>query len=243
MELLVSVRDIDEAAAAVAGGAGIIDGKEPAAGALGRVTPERLQEIAAVAHPRLVTAALGDASTEDEIERAAATYARSGAALVKIGFAGAASRTDVERFLVAASRGATRERVIAVAYADYVLADSVPPADVVEAAIRAGVRGVLLDSATKAGAGTLDLYTPAALRSLVSDAKRGGLLVAMAGKLGVEDLRRVEDLGADVAGVRGAACEGGRNGRVTAAKVRDLCARLYTAPGTVPRSGLSASAI
>jgi uncharacterized protein (UPF0264 family) len=32
----------------------------------------------------------------------------------------------------------------------------------------------------------------------------------------------VRDTGADIAGVRGAACEGGRNGCVTAQKVREL---------------------
>jgi uncharacterized protein (UPF0264 family) len=40
--------------------------------------------------------------------------------------------------------------------------------------------------------------------------------------LQADDLGFVRDAGADIAGVRGAACEGGRTGRVTADKVRAL---------------------
>jgi len=60
MKLLVSVRDAIDASAALAGGADIIDAKEPASGALGAVDLATFQHIvAAVANARLVTAALG----------------------------------------------------------------------------------------------------------------------------------------------------------------------------------------
>src|SRR5438067_683406 len=61
MQLLVSVRSQAEALAALAGGAGLIDIKEPAHGALGRADTEVIQEIAAaVAGMRPVSAALGE---------------------------------------------------------------------------------------------------------------------------------------------------------------------------------------
>ena len=47
MRLLVSVRSAEEVSAALAGGADIIDAKEPARGSLGRVTPAVLSAIAA----------------------------------------------------------------------------------------------------------------------------------------------------------------------------------------------------
>jgi hypothetical protein len=46
--------------------------------------------------------------------------------------------------------------------------------------------------------------------------------VALAGKLQADDLAFVRDAGADIAGVRGAACDGARTGRVSAEKVRQL---------------------
>jgi hypothetical protein len=51
--------------------------------------------------------------------------------------------------------------------------------------------------------------------------------VVLAGKLTADDLPFARDAGADIAGVRGAACDGGRTGRVAARKVRllqSLCA-------------------
>ena len=49
-----------------------------------------------------------------------------------------------------------------------------------------------------------------------------GLKAALAGALSLEDVARSAALGVDVVGVRGAACVGGRTGRVSASKVRAL---------------------
>src|SRR5687768_4221350 len=120
MRLLVSVRNGQEAAAAAAGGADIIDAKEPDAGALGPVDADAFREIVSVSArvQRPVTAALGDGTSEDLLEQSAAVFVRGGAALVKIGFAGITSRERVERLLAAAGRPAGPGRVVAVAYAD-----------------------------------------------------------------------------------------------------------------------------
>jgi uncharacterized protein (UPF0264 family) len=56
----------------------------------------------------------------------------------------------------------------------------------------------------------------------VSEAREAGLMVALAGQLTADDLPFARDAGADIAGVRGAACDGGRSGRVSADKVRAL---------------------
>jgi uncharacterized protein (UPF0264 family) len=48
------------------------------------------------------------------------------------------------------------------------------------------------------------------------------LQVAIAGKLGLDDVPLVANAGADIMGVRGAVCEGGRTGRVNVEKVRRL---------------------
>jgi uncharacterized protein (UPF0264 family) len=65
---------------------------------------------------------------------------------------------------------------------------------------------------------------PAALAAWVARAHAAGLLTALAGKLTGDDLALAREAGADVAGVRGAACAGGRTGRVSADKVRRLSA-------------------
>ena len=167
MRLLVSVLSGHEADAALAGGADIIDAKNPASGPLGAVSIPVLLDICRVtpaAH--LVTAALGDAEDEAAIEGMARAYAATGAGLVKVGFAGTSSIERAVSLLSAAVRGAAagsgdRCGVVAVAYADAHVVGSLDPGALTEAAVRAGARGVLLDTADKRGPGLRESGVPA----------------------------------------------------------------------------------
>jgi uncharacterized protein (UPF0264 family) len=167
------------------------------------------------------------ADDEETIERAAFDYGRIGIGFVKVGFAGTTDISRVERLLVSAVRGvrATGPQqcgVVAVAYADTGGTTSVDPTALVDIAPRAGASGVLLDTAQKDGPGLLRLLSPAALERGVALAHRAGLIVALAGKLRSEDLPVICRTGADIVGVRGAACEDGRSSRVAAERVRAL---------------------
>jgi uncharacterized protein (UPF0264 family) len=235
MRLLVSVASATEVSAALAGGADLVDAKDPRTGALGAVPAAVLREIhAAVGGVRPVTAAIGDAADEAAIERTACAFAAAGAAFVKVGFAGIASATRIAALTAAARRGfgadsGAHRGVIVVAYADAERTASLAPAALVDVAARTGARGVLLDTADKNGPGLRTLVAHGALVAWVAQAHEKGLLVALAGKLTAEDLPFVRDAGADIAGVRGAACDDGRTGRVSAERVRHLrnvCASL-----------------
>jgi (5-formylfuran-3-yl)methyl phosphate synthase len=229
MKLLVSVTNAAEAVDAVTGGADLIDAKDAAAGPLGPVTVDVLTQIhGQVAGLRPVSAALGDATDEHSINDAAASFARAGAAFVKVGFAAATRPEKVETLLQAAVVGARiggeLSDVIAVAYADVDRPDGGSAEALIEIAARAGAKGVLVDTADKDGPGLLALVSQDRLTRWVVRAHANGLLAALAGKLTARDLPLVVGMGADVAGVRGAACEGGRTGRVSIAKVRLLSA-------------------
>jgi len=231
--LLISVANAAEASTALVGGADIIDAKDSLAGALGAVSVEVLREIhAAVAGARPVTAALGDASDAAAVERAAAAFTAAGATVVKLGFGGISSAERAASLIAAAVRGAKtggaeRAGVVAVAYADADRVASLAPTALTKVAARAGANGLLIDTADKRGPGLRRLVAPGALETLVAEAHETGLFVVLAGKLTADDLLFAHDAGADIVGVRGAACDGGRNGRVTAWKVcllRSLCA-------------------
>jgi uncharacterized protein (UPF0264 family) len=225
MRLLVSVRSAEEAVEASEGGADVIDAKEPDAGALGAVRPDVLREIrAAVPSHQLVSAALGDADDAGTIEHRARVYAASGATFVKVGFAGGADAALVEEIIAACARGCrdAASGVIAVAYADAPAGTSVDAMVLPAIAARAGARGVLVDTADKHGAGLTALWTVPELSAWVACVRECGLLAAVAGRLGLGDLAIVCDAGADIAGVRGAACAGGRNGRVSVNRIREL---------------------
>lgn len=94
--------------------------------------------------------------------------------------------------------------------------------DVIDAAAEGGAKGVLLDTSDKNGPGLLRLLSEDAIARWVEAAHQAGLMVALAGRLTADDLPTAAALGADIAGVRGAACDGGRRGRVSAERVAAL---------------------
>jgi uncharacterized protein (UPF0264 family) len=98
-----------------------------------------------------------------------------------------------------------------------------PPTALPAAARAAGVAGCLLDTAVKDGRGLLEWIEPAALAELAAEAHADGLELAVAGALRLEDLEALRSTGADIVGVRSAACGGGdRNGTLDAGAVRRL---------------------
>jgi hypothetical protein len=229
VRLLVSVTDAAEARLAVAGGVDIVDVKNPAEGSLGAPAPgviERVREEVPAELP--VSVALGDLpALPGTAALAAVGAARSGAAYVKVGLWGAATEDDAAAVLRAALAGGVP--VIAGAYADAERVETPPlgPHSLVAAAGAAGVAGCLLDTAVKDGRGLLEWMDPDALAALVAEAHAAGLVVALAGALRAEDLPAIRETGADIAGVRSAAC---RDGLRTApidpdriARLRELC--------------------
>jgi uncharacterized protein (UPF0264 family) len=236
MRLLVSLRAADEVAAALAGGANIIDAKEPAHGSLGPVDPAVLQAISSrVPSSVPFSIALGDFTDPAAVPRAvraACRVRRHGPMYLKLGFAGERSAAGVSTLISAALREAhpaPRAVIVPVAYADSVNASSLPPEDTLSAAIRAAAGAFLVDTYNKDGRRLLDWVDLDRLRSLAQRARAASMVFGLAGSLDLEAVEQVAGL-ADVVGVRGAACRGGRAGTVDAALVRSLRERLEAGP-------------
>jgi uncharacterized protein (UPF0264 family) len=240
MRLLVSVRAGNEVAAALAGGADIVDAKEPARGGLGPVTEEVLRDIAArVPDAVPLGVALGDFTDPDAVRDAmdgALVPPRRAPTFAKLGFAGEASEAGVTSLIATALHAAAatplRPIVVPVAYADYQRAGCPAPQVLLRAAMAAGARAFLIDTCIKDGKGLLDWITLTRLYTVSDDVRSAGLLFAVAGGLSLTALDRVAR-SADVVGVRGAACRGGREGSVDSALVRQLCERLRAGPPTL----------
>jgi (5-formylfuran-3-yl)methyl phosphate synthase len=214
VRLLVSVVDVGEARAAAAAGADIVDVKNPAEGSLGAPSPSVIADIRAAVPVALpVSAAIGDMpNLPGTAALAALGAAHSGATFVKVGLWGASTEADAIALLRAVREAAPDALVVAGAYAD---ARRVPHAPLAPEALprvarAAGVDACLLDTAIKDGRGLLDWLSPEALSVLVDEAHELGLEVALAGALRAEDLPVVGATGADIVGVRSAACVGGR---------------------------------
>ena len=231
MRLLVSVRSAVEVSAAVAGGADVVDAKEPSGGPLGPVSPATLRAIAGRLPPGVpLSVALGDPTDAGSVAAAIAAMdgldPRPREAYVKLGLAGARGRTGAEelvaRAVAAAGGAALRPGVIVVAYADHAAAGALPRDAVRRLAAEGGARGVLLDTCLKDGRDLFSHVNRAELREWVLVAKRAGLLVAVAGSLTGDGFHGLAGLPVDVVGVRGAACLGGRAGQVVEGKVRSV---------------------
>jgi (5-formylfuran-3-yl)methyl phosphate synthase len=230
MRLLVSVRSALEVLPALEGGADIIDAKEPANGSLGPVTPRTLAAIARrVPEGRGLSVALGDITASvqirDGIQRSTAAVARAAETFVKLGLAGVTSPGRVASLLTEAVKltgGTPWVRVIPVAYADHARAGSLPPVEVAGIASEAGAAGVLLDTFTKDGGDLLSWLSPPELVSWVEQVRSRRLLAGLAGSLQGPSFEAACSAQPDVVGVRGAACLGGRSGRVDRDSVRAL---------------------
>ena len=231
MRLLVSVSDASETEEALGGGADIIDAKDPSAGPLGAVGRDIFVSIVhAVAGGTPVSAALGDAGSPAAVRHLAQSFATSGAAFIKLGFDGSTGDRRVRtvlRMAVAgareghAQRSAARCGVVAVAYADS------PDAEtfvfrLIDLARQTGASGVLLDTANKTGPGLCACLSSRTLNDWRRAVASAGLFSALAGRLTRDDVARLQDVNPDIVGVRGAACIGGRGGRVSAERVRML---------------------
>jgi len=250
MQLLVSVTDPVEARAAIEGGAEIIDAKDATRGALGAVAPSVLRAIvAAVGVARPVSAALGDAGNGDDTRPAGfglpafatlaishgvsstssvpmggAGLALAGVSFVKVGFAAGVTGRGAAAYVrsVVAALAGTETAVVLAAYAD-AATDRLGRDAVLDLGVACGAAGVLLDTLGKERAEPLfSVLAPDVVADWVGSAHQGGLRVALAGSLGASEIPMARDVGADVVGVRGAACDGGRRGRVSVERVRGL---------------------
>jgi len=228
LQLLVSVRSADEVGPALAGGADIIDAKEPDRGSLGAVDRDVLSRILQrVPDDRGVSVALGDVTRPEEVRAAVHGLElprRTSPTYLKLGFAGVRSPDQIglliEHAVSVTSRMAASHRIVAVAYADSERAGTVPPALIPSLAEAAGAAAVLLDTHGKDGRGLLEWLPSGTLVGWVAQARQAGLLAALAGSLRPCDLALVGRAQPDVVGVRGAACSGGRQGQVSEDRVR-----------------------
>ena len=208
--LLISVRSAEEAAAALDAGADLIDVKDPTKGPLGMAHHETVAAVVeAVGGEVPVSAALGEWSPD--VLTAAHWHLELPLTYVKWGLAGYKSGPAWgEELLETRRQVPAGVEVVAVAYADWEKANSVPPAEVARFAKRFRYRAFLLDTFAKDGKTLLDWMTPAEVAELVAGLKRGGVRVAVGGSLKLEQIRQLKGVAPDWFAVRGAVCAGGK---------------------------------
>jgi uncharacterized protein (UPF0264 family) len=219
--LLVSVRSVDEVEAALAGGADLIDVKEPAKGPLAPAEAEVVAAvIAKVKHRVPVSAGLGEWSPNAITD--AHWHLELKINYVKWGLAGYTPRPGWGEDLLDTRRELpVGMEMVAVAYADWERAKSVPPGEMVRFAKRFRFKAFLLDTWGKDGKTLLDFASPGEVADLVESLKRVDTIVAIGGSLKPEHVKQLKGVAPDYYAVRTSACAGSkRTGVIDAARVK-----------------------
>jgi (5-formylfuran-3-yl)methyl phosphate synthase len=221
--LLVSVRSASEAATALAGGADIIDVKEPRRGALGPADPQVWQAVLDVVGARVPTsAALGDLEDDSIIQRA---QRAAGLRFVKAGLGQWQSGSEklwLQIYRTLPSGVSLIPAISADAQAagwpslDEELEVAFALASVAQSPL------LLIDTFDKCAGTLLSVLSIAELRNIMRRAAGRNLQLALAGSLDAAAIEQLLTLNPAYIGVRGAACLGGRDGAIDLARVKTL---------------------
>jgi uncharacterized protein (UPF0264 family) len=230
LKLLISPKNEKEAAEAIAGGADIIDVKNPKEGPLGANFPWIIKRIRQITPENIeVSCTLGEVpNLPGSIALAALGAATTGVNYVKAGLYGLKTPEEAVYLMQGVTQAAKDYnpsiKVVASGYADAARISTVDPFLVPKIAHKAKADIAMLDTAVKDGKSLFTFLTPPQLRRFVEETHSYGLQAALAGSLKKKDLPVIHALGADVVGLRGAACtlSDRVNGRITREKVREL---------------------
>jgi uncharacterized protein (UPF0264 family) len=206
--MLASVSNLQEAKIALQENVDIIDLKDPSQGALGAVTTEISQEVVEfVSGQCLVSATIGDLPMQATlIGKAIATMASTGVDIIKVGVFDDLTDEVIASLKQQAIKGAKGSNgkqftIVIVFFVDKGL-DSEKISDLA----KAGIRGVMLDTADKMKGNLRTHMQDKEIQSFVTHAKSYGLLAGLAGSLKASDINPLLVLEPDYLGFRGALC-------------------------------------
>lgn len=205
---LASVSSVEEATLALSGGADIIDLKNPRSGALGALAHDLIRQTVATVASRVPTSAtIGDLEPSPAlVAEAVRNMKTTGVDFIKIGFF--ADCNQAHRLIDGLALEAQSHRLVAVLFAD-----SAYDLTLLPKLAEAGFHGVMLDTATKNGAGLCHSLPTAELMRFVETAAQHRLLSGLAGQLTLADIPTLLPLRPDYLGFRSALCRSGDRGQ------------------------------
>lgn len=200
-----------------------MDVKRPEEGSLGGNFPWVLREILEAVPPDIETsAAIGDMGPKPGLASLAADNVSSmGFDYVKVGLRSVAGEEGFE-LASAFTRAVDGGHAVIAGYGDYERVGAPSPLEVLEIASEAGADVAMLDTAVKDGATLFDLLPEERVERFAARAEEAGLRTALAGSLDLDGVVRASESGADIVGVRGAACGGDRGDAIDEDCVRAL---------------------
>jgi uncharacterized protein (UPF0264 family) len=230
VKLLISPKNSKEAIEAIAGGADIIDVKNPKEGPLGANFPWVIKEIKQLMPNNVeLSCTLGEApNLPGSMALAAYGAASLDVDYIKIGLNGVQTIQKatnlLENIVHAVKMCNSKIKIVVAGYGDYSRVNSIDPQLIVQTAFAVNADVVMLDTAIKDGKTLFDFQTLQHLESFINRAHEHKLNVALAGSLQIQNLPIIKKLGADFVGLRGAACQNNNRdtGHITRERVKEL---------------------
>jgi (5-formylfuran-3-yl)methyl phosphate synthase len=227
--LLVSVRSADEAEAALAGGADLIDVKDPERGSLGKADDDVIAAVVRqVAERCPVSAAMGELT--EWMDGGGSLVFPDGLTWVKFGLAGCRTRPEWRDRLRDLRRSVQENascRVVMTAYADWRRATAPSVEDVVSYALIERAAALLIDTWGKDGSTLLEWMRMSDLINICNHFRQAGIPVALSGALGRWQIRELRQTQPTWFAVRGNACSGNaRFGQIDRDRVQQLVEEL-----------------
>jgi hypothetical protein len=217
IKLLVSPKNIKEAKTTINAGSDYIDCKNPKEGSLGANFPwiiKRMKELIPENNHQLLSAAIGDFPfLPGTASLAALGAAASGANIIKVGLRGPKDEQeaiDLMKPVVKAVKEYDKNiLVVAAGYADYLRINGSPEyLSIPTITSKSNADIAMLDTCIKDEKNLFDFLNIDQLNQFKDKAERYNLLVALAGRLHIEDIDKIKEISPDIIGVRSAVCSG-----------------------------------
>ncbi|MCA9188100.1 MAG: (5-formylfuran-3-yl)methyl phosphate synthase [Pirellulaceae bacterium] len=234
IKLLVSVRNGIEAEVAFAGGADVIDVKEPSRGSLGAASSESISEVIRAIDGRCpISVAMGELHEQDRSMTKAIPFEflshysvpHGVIRFAKIGLAHMAHRDWQAAWSDWADRVQRTADPIAVCYLDWQAAGAPSPCDIIAHAAGQQVTGVLFDTHNKQLGSSLTRWRDELCAAVAQ--LQPWQWFALAGSVSLSELDAAKRTGARLIAVRGAACGQGRESAIELDAVRKFAEQLH----------------
>jgi len=218
------------------GGADIIDVKNPTEGPLGANFPWIIQDIVKIVPNDIETSCtIGEMpNCPGSISLAARGAATIGVNYIKVGLSGLRKKQETINFLINIVKSVkdynSKIKVVITGYADAKKIGSINPLMVPKITSKVQADVAMIDTAIKDGSSLFNYLNEHQLNNFINEANKFKLITALAGSLKKEELAKVYSLGADIAGIRGAACTFGDRikGQITRERVSEIVGYLST---------------
>lgn len=200
-QLLISVKNVEEALIASYANADLIDLKDPNIGALGALDLAVVREVVQqLDQDALISATVGEEHQSiDLLVKDIESYASLGVSLVKMAVSDLFYQNGFfDEMFKLTNRGI---KLVAVFFADETL-----NLDMVEALAAAGFYGAMLDTKLKKFS-LVDVQSTSEISTFLKLCDKHKLISGLAGSLNAEHIRSLHELGPEFIGMRGGVCD------------------------------------